>query len=212
MQSSTCLPYEPNYKNHHNQNPKAKFTTRETTHMIHDDMSNFLTYMMTFHDLVTILTTLDDYIWWPSWPLMKKCWWHWQVSWWTLLWLVTTYLVTTINGDTENLGDDINNLWWHLVKVGIQHVDNKDDQVTMRMTNDPEWQCGNCCMRTKVTILDDTLMTHGMGWPKYDPGDPTSDDYMWPEPKIGIGWTTTKSTIGPLKVKSGQADFEILDV
>jgi hypothetical protein len=47
------------------------------------------------------------------------------------------------------------------------YYDDKDDQVTTRMTNDPKWWCGDCHLMTKVNTLDDTLTTHGMTkiWP-----------------------------------------------
>jgi hypothetical protein len=41
------------------------------------------------------------------------------------------------------------------------YYNDKDDQVTTRMANDPKWWSGECCVMTKVTTPDDTLMIHG---------------------------------------------------
>jgi hypothetical protein len=66
-------------------------------------------------------------------------------------------------------------VWWCLVKLEIICVDDKDDHVTTRMTNNPKWWRVECHVMTKVTPPDNTLTNQEQ--PKYIPNDP--DDKWW---------------------------------
>ena len=64
---------------------------------------------------------------------------------------------------------------WYSLSPWLRTSDEKDDNVTTRTTNDPNWRRGESCVTTDVTTAQDSWRPK---WrPKYDPDDP--DDNGW---------------------------------